>query len=274
MEMNSIDVFTFITRNSSKYAEFLKYTCEHYASGAVKINWKCIESVGVDALPNGFECVARAGDAGHNSMNHAIAMNLAQKYIESDYVVFVDADVAILYNNWDKVIIDRLSYDDCFGGGYANGIKYRNFPTVYLFAFRKSILDKVVLDFSPKISDGIESPVRIALSKDEAGYYGMNAGEVIKCDTGWRLPKILKSAGFTGGTMPMVKMKSGKRILPFVDKHNKEICMKNPTHMCEWHYKNKLFATHKQASRNHPIDGEFGKAWKERVEAYIEGVNN
>jgi glycosyltransferase involved in cell wall biosynthesis len=269
-----IDFITFTTRYSADYAEFLKYTCEKFLSGKHEIDWKCIESVGTEKLPDGYKCVAKAGEAGHNSMNHAKALNLAQNYIDHDYVIFIDADMAILHKDWDDIIINELNNYDCFGTSYEPGIlKYEGFPTVYLFAFRSYILDKIKLDFSPDVTPGKDAPRRCVLAENEAHIFGRRPGGLLKRDTGWKLPLILKSAGFVGKAMTTVSMRSNKRQLPFEDKQHKKLCMKHPTHMCEWHYDGKLFTTHKQASRNHPLDGEWGNAWKKRIELYIGRIN-
>lgn len=268
----TIDFITFISRYSAEYAEFLKFTCEKFKSGENKINWKCIKSVGADRMPSGYKCVAETKDIGHNSMNHSEALNAAQKFVESEYAIFIDADMAIVYQNWDKIIIKELINNHCFGGSYGDNNKYKKFPTVYLFAFRSSILNEIKLDFSPLIYDEDESPVRYVVDNSEAHYFGMKPGELLKCDTGWQLPKIIKKAGFTSSSMSMTFMNSKESQLPFKDNKHKKFCLENPTHMCEWHYDRKLFATHKQASRNHPLTGIFGKAWKQRIRLYIKNM--
>ena len=266
-----IDLFTFLSSNSADYAEFLKYTCNTFISHKHEINWKCIKSVGFDRVPKGYKLVGETGDMKHNSMSHAIALNSAQNYIDSDYVIFIDADMAILHKNWDDIIINELDKYDCFGGSYGHRLKYKNFPTVYLFCFRSYILNKIKLDFRPKLEKGIESPCRYKIvNPKEAKFFGKKVGSDLKCDTGWRLPLIIKGAGFSSNYMPMVTMTSKNSQLPFENNKHKKICMEHPSHMAEWHYKKKLFATHKQASRNHPINNTWGKAWKRRIDLYIE----
>lgn len=268
-----LDFITFLGRNSANYAEFLKYTCEEFISGRHEINWKCVKSVGSNRIPNGYKCIAESGEYGHNSMNHANALNLAQNYVENDYVLFIDADMAILYKEWDNIIIKELDDYDCFGGSYGHGSKYTDFPTVYLFAFRASILNKIALDFSPKLTKGKESPCRYVIrNKEEAVFFNMKPNSTIKCDTGWQLPLIVKGAGLSSNSMPMVSMESESSQLPFKNSKHKKFCLLKPSHHSEWHYNSKLFATHKQASRNHPLNGEWGNAWRERIELYIKGV--
>ena len=265
----NIDIFTFIGPNSADYADYLKYTCDCFLSKKHSINWKCIESVGAEKLPSGYKCVAKSGDVGHNSMNHGIAINLALNYIESEYVVFIDADMAIVHPNWDDIIIKELNKNDCFGVSYSHSTKYRNFPTVYLFGFRSHILDKVKLDFTPKVKPGVDKPLRHKVTKIEAPLLGMKPGSLLKCDTGWQLPLVVKGAGFKASSMPMVLMTSKKAQLPFENEKHKRLCFQKPQHMYEWWYNRKVFTTHKQASRVHPLNGIWGQAWKKRIDLYI-----
>lgn len=265
----NIDFFTFIGPNSADYAEYLKYTCELFISGKHKVNWKCIESVGAERLPKGFKRVAKAPNVHHNSLNHGTAMNTALKYIKSDYVVFIDADMAILYQDWDDIIVKELNRNDCFGAAYGHPIKYKNFPTIFLFAFRSYVLKNIHLDFRPVISKGTRTVSRIALNQD-AKYFGMKPGEKLKRDTGWMLPLQFKKAGYVKSkAMPMILMFSKKAQLPFENEEHKQFCRKKPEHMCEWHYNRKIFASHKQASRVHCLNGKYGQAWKKRIDLYI-----
>lgn len=268
-----IDFFTFLSVNSADYAEFLKYTCEKFLSNKHDINWKCIKSVGADRIPEGYKLVAEAKDMNHDSMSHAAALNLAQEYIENDYVIFIDVDMAIVYKNWDDVIVNKLNEYDCFGAAFPNRLrKYRNFPSVYLFAFRSHILDKIKLDFSPKFLKGQRSTRNYIVGKKEADYFGMKVGKTLHCDTGWRVPSMIIEAGFTSNAISAVPMVSEERQLPFENEQHEKMCMKHPKHMSEWHYKGKLFATHKHASRIHPLTSGFGEAWKRRVELYIKEI--
>lgn len=268
-----IDLFTFISRNSSDYAEYLKYTAEKFLSKKHEINWKCIESVNAERLPKKYNRVSKSEQTGHNSMNHGAALNLALDYIENDYVIFMDADMAIVYPNWDDIVIKELNNYDSFGTSYDDILKYQNFPMIYFLAFRSYVLNKVKLNFNPKIKKGSESPLRYKLSKDESNFFGKKPGEIIKCDTGWEFSLIMKKAGFTGSYMKPVTMKSKKSQLPFENEKHKKFCLQKPTHMCEWHYNKKLFVTHKQASRSHPLNGDWGQAWKKRVDLYMKNYN-
>jgi len=266
-----IDLFTFLSKNSAEYAEFLKYTGEMFLSGKYEINWKCIESVGCDRIPNGYELVGKSEDMGQASMNHAAALNLAKKNIETKYVIFIDTDVAILYKNWDQVIVSELDKHDCFGGAFGNRLrKYRDFPSVYLFTFRSNILSKVDLNFSPKLREKNKSKnYSHKLNEEEAFYYNMEPGKSIHCDTGWLLPFIIGEAGLTYSVMDAIPITSKNIKLHFENAQQKKICTQKPRHMSEWHYNGGLFASHKHASTGDAIDSQRGNAWKRRVELYI-----
>jgi len=264
-----IDIVTFLTRNSAAYAEYLKYTCEKYMSGKHQLYWKCIQSVGSKRIPDGYKFECQTGDVGHNSSNHAQALNEAYRYVDHDIAIYVDSDMAVLYPGWDDVVVKELERYHCFGTAYDDPIKYQNFPMVYFFAFRSEILNTVYLDFRPDIVPGSDKPVRFKLPAGKAEYFGKKPGEIIKCDTGWKIPEIMKKAGFTGSCMKPVPMTSKYSQLPFENEKHKNFCMQKPTHHCEWLYNGRLFTTHKQASRNHPINGRYGKAWRQRVDAYI-----
>jgi len=264
-----IDFITCISKNSADYAEFMRYHCEKLKSGKHEIIYKCIESVDAERLPKGYKCVTKTGDSNHNSLNHSLALNIAKNFIENDYVIFIDADIAILYPNWDDIIINELNTTACFGASYNDKLKYKNFPNLYLFAFRSYILDKVKLDFSPKLNKGKNKIQKFKINKEEAKIFGLKEGSILKCDTGWKLPLIIKPAGFNGKILEAVSMKSKKSQLPFENNVHKRFCFLHPSHHCEFHYKGKLFATHKQASRNHSFTGKEGQSWIKRIELYI-----
>ncbi|MFX1538179.1 MAG: hypothetical protein ACFFDI_28625 [Promethearchaeota archaeon] len=264
-----IDFFTFLGPNSAEYAEFLKYTCEKFLSGCHEINWRCIDSVGCDRIPQGYKLVDKSIDVGHPSMNHAAAITLAQQYIESEYVIFADCDIAILYKNWDHVIINELNKVDFFGGTFGMTKKYKNFPSVYFFSFRSYILDRIKLDFYPKLQRNAARFAKYKLSEDECYYLKMRNGSVIRCDTGWSIPFQIRKTGFTFDIMESVNMYSKKSQMSFEDEKHKDLCMKHPGHMSEWHYKGKLFASHRHASYGFSMKSILGDAWKRKVDLYI-----
>jgi glycosyltransferase involved in cell wall biosynthesis len=264
-----IDLFTFLGPNSADYAEFMKYTSEKFLNKDIKVNWKCVNSVGCDRMPKGFEVVAQAENTSHVSMNHGVAINLAQKYVESDYVIFVDADVSFLYDGWNEVILNELNEYDCFGGEFGDWLKkFRHFPCVYFSSFRSSILDKVTLDFRPRLSKTGKTIVKHIMSQEEKVYFRMNK-DVIRCDTGWSIPFQFMKHDLTFKSLDCIPMKSKKIKLPFESEKHRDLCMYHPRHMSEWHYNGELFAAHRHGSYGFPLNSKLGKAWKRRIELYI-----
>jgi len=268
--MKEIDIFTFISSNSSAYAELMKKSMETFRSGEYKLNWKCIESANAERLPVGFDCIDKGPDVGHGSINHGLAMNLALKHVKSDNVIFVDADIVITFKDWDKLLMKRFNHVDCFGFDYGNkGPRYTNFPVVFFFCFKKEIMKKVDLDFRPKITKGGESPFRFEIKDPkQAKLLGKKIGSQIKCDTGWQLPLIIKGAGFKSEVVNRFTGKQYNGLLPFRDEKQRKFCAQKPEHMAEWHYRGDLFGSHKQASRNMPLDGKWGSTWRERINLY------
>jgi hypothetical protein len=195
-------------------------------------------------------------------------MQSACGLIEEQNVVFIDADTCILMKNWDLIIYNALKTFDIYGTAFSDKAKqYNKFPNVFLFCFRRDILKHTRLNFDPLLNDGIESPVQFQIkTKMDSESFNKNIGDTIKCDTGYRLPVIANINRFRYDYIPMAE----KRLLPYRNDTQKAKCAEKPSHMAEWHINDKIFITHKQASRNHPIDGEWGAIWKDRIGLYTE----
>jgi len=277
----TLDVFTFIVGDGAEYAEYLKYIAERVMSGKHKINWKCVESLNVSRLPEGFECVGKSGgeDSDHSAMKHALAIEFALEHIEAEYVLLVDMDVAIVYKGWDEVIIQKLNEYDCFGGGYVKSKKckfsktrYNDFPTANLFSFRADILRKVKLNFKPFSGDLFTGEVSEQTSK----IFKMKEGSIISYDIGWKLPIIFYNNKLTSYSMPCYYQEHNNSQLPYLDEDHEKFCKRKRRTMEEWHYKGKIFATHKKGSRykSHHLNEKLGLAWKDRVDLYLKGDQN
>jgi hypothetical protein len=270
----NIDVFTFIVGNGADYAEYMKYTCDKFLSGKHKINWKCVESLEASRLPNGFECVGKSGgEDEHNAMKHALAIEEALKHIESEYVLITDSDIAVVYPEWDDVIVQNLKKYHCFGGSYASSKKsrytknrYKNFPKANFFSFRSSILKKVDLNFRPFNDMGMFKG-RVCL--DNCDIFNIKEGKEIAYDIGWRLPYIFFKHNLKSFAMPCYFQNHNKSKLPYLNEEHRKFCNKKTITMEEWHYNNELFATHKKHCRHEDLNSQWGLAWKTRVDLYI-----
>ena len=266
-----IDIITFLCSNSVPYAEFLKETMERFASGEHDLAYKCVQHFDHKETPKGWEVICTSKDYGQNSLNHAMGIHQSFDYVESDIVIFVDVDMAVLQKDWDKIVVDNVLENDCFGTawGKEEKDKYQNFPNVFFFCTKKELIDKKALNFKPEVVGDTEK-VSKHIVKDPmiAKHMSVPLGSTVKCDTGWLLPVEIKKLGYNGTAMPRIIFGQGTQ-LPYLGPKQIKKCGQKPAHMAEWHYKGKLFITHKQASRNHPLDGEWGSIWKQRIEEHI-----
>ncbi len=270
--MANIDVFCAITRNSSAYAEYLRKVGEALKSDKHNISWRSIESVNAERMPKGFKSIGKSGEFGQNSLNHAMALHKAMEGKLSPYVIFIDADVAITYPNWDDIAVQELENHDCFGFAWGNdeNRRYHKFPNVLFFAFKKNLLKKTSLDFRPLVSKSHKEKVsKHALTKEEARYMNRKSGNIVKCDTGWLLPVTLGRAGCSGCHIPMARSNSRVAKLPFRNEKQRTIFKEHPTHMTEYHWKGELFGSHLQASRNIPFDSSYSVVWRQRIHDYV-----
>ena len=195
----------------------------------------------------------------HNSMRHGLALNGAVEELKEedwwDILVVVDADICVLYKGWDEVFVREFENKDVFG--LQSPVEYHrsaeNFPGVFMVGFTRKALNRWTPDFTPKLVDGQESVARVGK---------------IKCDTGWKMQRTM--AGAKAVVIPYLPaLPICNKLLP-IDKRTMPIVKQKPTHQAEWHYNGKLFATHKQACRNHRLNGRYGAAWKRRIDLYTQ----
>lgn len=268
-----IDLFTFITGNSANYAEYLKYTAEKHLSGIHKINWKCVESLDVNRLPDGFECVCKTeGEGEHNSMKHALAIEGALNYIDGEYILLADSDIAIVYPGWDDVLVQKLNEYDCFGGAYADTKsrfsrnRYKKFPKPNFFSFKSKLLEKVELDFRP-FRNGVWSEKLD--SKKWSNIFGIPVDSEVSYDIGWKIPIIFNQNGLTSYAMRCYYQNNKRSKLPYLNEEHRKFCHKKIATMEEWHYNGQLYACHKKHARYNDLTGQWGSAWKTKVDLYI-----
>lgn len=226
---------------------------------------------GITTYPNFSETIYVPVDEKYRraSSTHALALNQAINQNEDIVyiIVVIDADVAILYNGWDQVVRQQLAKNCCFGFNRHN----TNFPSVFFFSFKRPFLGIRKIDFLPDVDrkDGEETTKKYIITNEkEAKYRKQTVGSEVKCDTGYMLPMQFRGCGFGLECIP----NTSKFAKMFHFTTNDPYCKANPWHMCEWHYNNVLFGTHKQACRNHPFYDKYGKIWRNKIASYV-GAN-
>ena len=274
--MIEIDLFTFVYADLYKYAELLRRSCEAMKSGDIKINYKCIESIVMDKKPEGYEHVATTLKTVHgDSFNHSIAVNEAYNHINSKYVIFADADVAITYKNWDKLVIDKLDSGlSCFGFDYwKKSRRYFDFPNIFFFCFRSDMIGDIGVDFRPRLINGKIDNEQID-TEEKSRLSGKPLGEYIKCDTGWSLPYTIKGKGFTGESIPCYRSDTEGQVMPFGNEKHKKRCYNKHRLMNEFIYDGDLFGTHLKRCRFNNYNSKYGKIWRDRISLYFDHKYN
>ena len=226
--------------------------------------------MGANELPASFEKAGKTGEFGQNSLNHAMALHKAMEVISSPYVIFADADIVLTYKDWDDEVVRIMDQgNDCFGFAWGDDEKrrYYRFPNVLFFCFKNELLRKVKLDFRPRVKG--EKVLKYILNKEEAKFMNRKTKAIVKCDTGWFLPVTLGRANCNGIPIPLVRGGSKKSKMPFRNTKQRAIFKEHPTHMTEYHWKEDLFGSHLQASRNFPFTSTYSKVWRQRIHDYV-----
>jgi hypothetical protein len=200
---------------------------------------------------------------------HGEMMNDALRKSTADYVVFADCDICILYPDWDKVIFEELIKNVIFGIEYPKTLtRYRRFPTSRFFAFQRGVLVGLELDFKcGRVIDGKRQNRSIIDCVGDAEKFNLCVGDRITYDTGWELPhKINRSYNYYA--MKAIGIKDNKSLLSKYSTIRGVDYNKSEWNQNEWHYKGKVFVTHKHCSRKHPLTKINGLVWKYKINNY------
>lgn len=277
--MANIDLFVCITNWTSDYAELTKKMSSKLLSGKHNIKWKFIISGEAERNPDGYEYIATTEKHPCSSMAHGIAVNKAFSMAEENYVIMLDADVVFLHDNWDDIIVKEL--DSGYAGFGLDSPKeldrWKNFPFMYCFCYRKDLLNGVELDFRPYLN---EKGDIIQESKIETKYEEdvtkIKIGRNFKKETSCRLPFIFYDNNLKANAVPCVLPESNEVQLPFIDDKSKRDFLKKikksftlREYMEEWHYKGKLFASHLRRSKKCRFEEYHAQHWVQRMELYL-----
>lgn len=278
-----IEVWTYITYNCSEHAELLHKSLEYFKSGKHELRYRAIESIGCDYWPKQWKHVEKTSDYNNTSVTHAVAMHCALTYIQKSeevkFVIFIDADMCVLMQDWDDIVIKNLCKFEAWGCGYPvcgyKNYHYQGFPSPHFFCFHTGVMDKVRFNFMPLPLEyeGNKNAVRIRFSSSkEASIYGKKEMDRIKCDTGWLTPKLFKDAKLKYSALDMLFSGDKLAKLPWKDKEqNRQAVNYWRTYMNEWLYNGKLFATHKKNTKRGTLqEDNIAKVWKQRVDLYTQ----
>lgn len=210
--MAKIQIFTVHGKNSALFSDFLYDNMTALSSGQHELEFNCFMSAQKDppASWNHLESILKQE---HTSLNHTIGLNRALNYMDGDYVICCDTDIALLQPDWDQYLINELIARNIhiLGIGHAPISRgYQNFPIVTFFIARTSDYTRVRPDLRPDMHQypnhrGIGAREVLIESEEEAAIFGKEVGSELLRDSGWQLPLIFKRAGLKGDVF-----KSGK----------------------------------------------------------------
>ena len=211
-------------------------------------------------------------------------MNRAVEISNSKYVVFADADICILYKNWDDLIVKKLKNKfSCFGfgGTYHNNIWSRviTIPSVMFFCFRKEIMNNIKVDFTPIFKRKDQIMRKKIISKKDTRITGLKKGCFVDCETGYKIAFLAYKYKWKSFLLKRCFSNSKNVKLPFPDDKRKKQKCKNfvrrkKDHMAEWHFGNKLFGTHLRKGREKEKKNPYSRIWKNRIISFMKKEYN
>lgn len=190
-----------------KAASLLKKTAELLKSNNNTVRWKFV-SVNYKCNNDEFDVIDNIyTDVDSSPYQHGLAINSGLSKMSGDVVVISDPDIAILYRNWDIVLLNSvLGKKTVFGIPYSGKTshykfqwKFHNFPIATFFAFDSNMVKDIVLDFLPKIEKVKGKGLRakyIILNKKNAFLFGMKSGDRLMLDPGFKVVKTLNKNKF------------------------------------------------------------------------------
>ena len=156
--------------------------------------------------PRGWTALEYILKQKHTSLNHTTGLNRALDYVDGDYVILTDTDVAIMVPNWDQYLvkeIERRNLDILGMGHWDHPRGYQGFPIVTFFIARSSSYVRANPDFRPNLCEypnkhGMGAKEIYIKTDREAYIYGKPKGSPILLDSGWRLPGCFKDLNMRG----------------------------------------------------------------------------
>lgn len=263
-----LDVVVICGTNAVSYIEFLIWSCRLTASNfdalrfIVGINDKDADLIRLEKLKNNcnIKLVDAYSDEPNGSMSHGIALNKTFEHVESENVLFCDADVAFVQSEWDlmyqnalsdKIVAIGTAYPTDYAANSA-AQKYVEFPNVIGSMFRTELLRRLRIDFCPAKQSSIKTD-------DEALAFKLPIGTLIARDTGWQLTK-LRQAGYESIAMAEYQSNDSEAVL-----------LTNPNiRGSEYHLNSVPLISHMGRSILRPFgQHEFAIAWEQRCRDWI-----
>jgi len=198
-------MFSVLGKNGVMFAKFMRRSMIALASGDHELEFNCFMSSRT-VSPEGWKTLEYILKQKHTSLNHTTGLNRALDYIDGDYVVLSDTDIAILSPNWDRYLINTIQNKniDILGvDHWENNRGYQKFPIVTFFIAKSQSHLRAQPDLRPNLvkypnKHGQGANVITVNTQEEAYIYGKKIGSDFLQDSGWQLPYKYKTAGLRG----------------------------------------------------------------------------
>jgi hypothetical protein len=147
-----------------------------------------------------------------NSITHSRCVNTLFASADADIAVICDYDMALLYKNWDELLVDRIieqgvaflgtPYPPDFGREFKLakdikifGQKYQGRPNCMFLAYApsriKAMTDRLC-DLAATHDEFDAQPLRLVSTSIESRYAGLPIGSFWQLDTGIRVPQLIE----------------------------------------------------------------------------------
>ena len=202
--MSKIQIFTVLGKNGVIFSDFLRETMIGFKSRENELEFNCFASA-YRPPSEGWNWLESILKQSHTSLNHTSGLNRIIDYINGDYIVITDTDIAILCPNWDKVLIEKMEKEnlDILGVGIDAPMTYRNFPAVTFFIAKSDSYIKINPDLRPDIGPytnqrGIGVKTIKIETEEESNIFNLRIGKTMLKDSGWQLPLLYKENNLRG----------------------------------------------------------------------------
>lgn len=203
--MAKIQIFSVLGKNGVMFSNFLRQNMIALSCGDHELEFNCFMSSKTKPA-KGWNALEYILKQAHTSLNHTTGMNRALDYIDGDYVIFSDTDVAMLVPDWDRYLINTINDRniDILGVGHWNHPRgYQGFPIVTFFIAKSLSHLRAQPDVRPSLIEypnkhGVGAEIIKIKTQQEAYIYGRRIGSKIMRDSGWQLPCAYKMAGLRG----------------------------------------------------------------------------
>lgn len=128
---------------------------------------------------------------------HGRTLDVILSNMDAEHGMFVDCDCAFLEKNWNEKLLSCLNNHKAIVGSEYDGDKYMEFPNIVCCLFKTKILKDLGVSLFPK---GM-----ITIDAKNSLIFNRQIGDSIRLDVGWELCYKLRSNGYGGVAMPLIR---------------------------------------------------------------------